>query len=375
MLMGYTAAAARFRVPDARIGTLLALLGGLIFAAVVTWLVVKWRERQRKGQALNMRMKQLRLSEGEQDVARQLSRHVPAARAEAAPTAVLDETGVFEEAVEGFLNSVMREGGEVELGNYDGAIAGTPPEAQAVASLRMKLGHDGPQRGIYYSTRELQPGQEIYIAIGTGPKAVTVRARVGRRREDFLGLTDIQPRNALIVGHAAEIGFFSRGHNFNFATQVVHIDRANGSGHALHSQAVRTGGRRRYYRVPVRGPVKVGAPDAATDCMFDGTLCDLSAGGAGVVCPVRLDGIDKLSLDISPDRCMGEMTRTAPGRSTSRGTVNRYGMSDMRVAAWVVGVQQHDEGFFYHLEFRSIRPAEEQHLSRFVNMIESAAIR
>jgi c-di-GMP-binding flagellar brake protein YcgR len=364
----------KLRPPQAHAGAVLALLALAVLACIGAFVVVKWRERRRRERTLRARMKDLKLTPVEQDTLRQLVKLAARSRgADIEPTAIFDEISLFEEAVDMLLRSVA---------NPPAHFGRAPlPEAEAIASLRMKLGHTGPRRGVYYSTRELHTGQEVFLTVGSGNEAVSVRAKVGSRREDGLRLVQLQPRSAIAPGRMVEIGFFSNGHNFSFTTEVAAFDRVSASCLALHSLAVRTGGRRRFYRVQVGRPVRVirrsdTGSAAANDQLLEGRLHDLSTRGAGIVCPIQLDGIERLTLDMSPYVELPQTTRAVTHKiSLSRRTENRLPPPDVRITAEVVGVHPAgagSEGYFYHLEFRDVKPVEEQHLSQIVNTLERA---
>jgi len=314
----------------------LLLLGGVCYA------VARRRKiRRARWETFRRKVARLDLQPQQQGTLEQLAR----LECDAEPMKVVENIDVFENAVEAYLG---------RNGHAPGAVA-------VLHALRARLGFLTPPGVVYYSTRELEPGQRVRPVFFTGRETIAARARVGTVREDALKLVDVTPPpTESLRGEGAEAVVETPAGTVSFKTEVLDLDRASASCITAHALAVKRAGQRRFHRVALERPVAWQVSDG--DRRRRGTLVDLSAGGASLRLPEgeRLRRGDRLVLHLQPGRYL---RRPAKAKAAD--------LDDRRIGASVVQVERtRGGGRLYHVEFRDAHPEEERYLFRLVNALE-----
>lgn len=264
------------------------------------------------------------------------------------PVEVLQNIDAFEEAVEGHLHGLPDDARRLE--------------SLRVHTLRRRLGFLSPPGVVYYSTRELSPGQTVRPVLFTGRETVALQARVGAMREDALHLVDVRPAlREDLRGADAEAVVEAAGGRFSFKTKVLDVDHARSSVRAAHTLDVRRAGQRRFHRVAIDKPATFRSASQADGAPCRGRLADLSACGASLYSadPRALSAGERVEVRIQPARYLG---------------FSRAGRHGLR-ARWIVGTvisvdRARNGGRVYHVDFRAAPPDDERYLFRVVNALE-----
>jgi len=323
----------------------LALLGILVLFVHLTVVQVRRHGRLKVGwEELARTAARYKLAHDETLLIRDLARR----EAPMNPVDVVRRPEIFERAVHRHLKRL----GSSSPGSQEGQRA-----CALISSLRGKLAlrHSGGET--YYSTRTLPEGQELFLTI-EGDRTSALKARTGVAREDLLELVDVQPAGARLRGRSVNATFYPRKGAFSFSTDVVRVDPAGGTCLLNHSVDVRRASRRSYHRVQVGQPVTFRAAWEGDAVTREGTLCDLSAGGASVEAPCYYEANESLVFDVRPGVYLPDADE-GEGARPIRGTV-------------VMTQQRGGDVCLYHVEFRQISADDRQFLVDLVRRIERA---
>ncbi len=330
------------------------LASALICVLLVHVLVLQLRRNRRlvrQWQGFVNSVSDLGLTDAEMALLKDLARK----EAPYTPTDVVRRIEAFERAVDSYLKPLC---------SARGARKGAQSVAERIRAVRRKLGFQGGPGVIYYSTRELRPGQEVRLTFPEDPHRPGVRGRASQVREDFLTLSELDPADGALRGSSVQVLFFSHGRAYGFASVVVELDVAGGSCLLLHSADVSRAGVRESHRVDVNQPVVFRSEEEKPDVQREGILRDLSAGGLALEGAPYYHAGHILVLRISPSRWLG-------GRTGAAGE-----LQDRELRGIVLSARQVEEGTcLYHVEFRALQDDDASYLFRLVNMLEFQARR
>ncbi|MFO8008930.1 MAG: PilZ domain-containing protein [Candidatus Brocadiia bacterium] len=265
------------------------------------------------------------------------------------PMGVVEQIEVFERAVHRYLKPICA----------DGPGADSQRAGQRLRQLRTKLHLETPSGVLYFSSRELEAGQEVELK-PLGQNEHPCWGVVAEQREDFLVLKGVRPAAGDLQGLEVRVVFFRAGRSYTFETTVVAADSSASRCFLEHTLDVRTAGAREFHRVQVNAPAAVRAPWEDEQVQRQATLRDLSAGGAGLVSRCYFEDGEQVVVVLRPGDCLPEGAATEDeGPRDLPGTI--------------VGLERTPGGRCrYHVEFGELDSSDRQFLFRLVNRLEVA---
>ena len=338
--------------PVASWAYLVMALGILLILALLVHILVSRLQRRRRRlgswEAILRGALILGLSPRETEILKHLARRA----APDEPLEVMERIDVFETAVHGYFES---------LSSFGAAQPRIQDGSDHIGAIRAKLNFLAPSGAAYYSTRELAPGQQVCLTLRDGKETVLARARAGPRREDLLQLIELKPAKATFRGRNAEAVFFHGTRAFEFNAELVEVDERKSSCLASHTLEVRLAGRRDFYRGTIDGPVMFKPAAAPPDELHEGTLRDLSIGGACLICSDRHDVGTELILQIRPSQYLGDLADDG-------------GLKSRQFSGTIIGARKADGArSCYHIEFHDTDADDEQYLFQLVNRLDLVA--
>ncbi len=313
-------------------------------------LLAEWKELAARGLRLG-------LTREERTLLRELAKR----EAPWTPLDVVQNIEVFERAVHGYL--------EGSAGPSGPRTSSAAPGAGCVRSVRVKLGFERPPGLRYFSTRELEPGQEVRLKLQPGGPSAEQALRATGRREDYLELTGLAPVGEALRGRRVDGLFFRGSHAYGFQSEVVGIDLATATCLLRHTIKVTSGGLREFQRVALGKPAVFRAEWEGPDVRREGTVRDVSGGGLSLQCPCYYETGERLVLAITPGLWLrgGEGDGPAPENEQ---------MADRQMAGVIVDTEKTGDGrCIHHVEFRDATDEDRQYVMRLVRRIELSAAR
>ena len=265
------------------------------------------------------------------------------------PGSLLHGLEVFERAVHHHLRPLVSGG---DAGQTERAVA-------LVRGLRQALGFSQAPGLEYFSTRELQQGQEVALYASAEAGTPVCHARVGPPREDYLELVDLR-RSQPVSSRTVYAVFYSKGRRFCFPTDLLQMDAAHAVCRLGHSIGVRPVDPRASFRAESRAPLNVRADWEPTDAWRTALLQNLSAGGAALVCGFYYEAGERLVLDIRPTDCLPPAL--TPGARE---------LEERQIAATILEARKLSEDrCLYRVEFRDAGPDDRRYLFRVVQALQ-----
>jgi len=330
-------------------------LAALAIVLLVAHIVNRRLQRSRQGRRLWREFVSRLESHGITPAESELLRTLVERQAPSEPLDLITKAEVFEAAVDAYLRSLSSGGGKGQLRNAAGTIR----------SARTKLGLEEIGPGGYHSTRQLPKGQEITLTIRDDEQTVTASAKVGQEREDLLELAELEPAKAAFKGKTAQLAFFHGDGAFRFRTTLVDVDEARKSCLATHTLALHKAKGTRVRRVRVERPISFRAATEAAGIHHEGTLQDVSTGGACLAADPGFRKGDKLVLEVRPSQY-----------HVGKRAAAQENLEERTLTATIVEKREAPDGrSTYHLEFLHQKADEEQYLGRLISLLEVAARR
>ncbi len=280
---------------------------------------------------------------------RKLARELATRYSPGNPMGVVEQIEVFERAVHRYLKPVCA----------DGPGPDAEQAARRLGQLRDKLNLRTPGGVLYFSSRELDAGQEVELK-PLGQQQHLCWGMVAEQREDFLVIKGVRPGTEGLEGCEVRVVFFHAGRSYTFETRVVEAEPSGSRCFLQHTLDVRTAGAREFHRVQVNGPASVRSPWEDGDVERQATLRDLSTGGAGLVSRRYFEDGEQVVVLLRPADYLPEddSFETEPARA---------------LPGIIVGVERTPGGRCrYHVEFRELDGGDRQFLFRLVNRLELA---
>jgi hypothetical protein len=321
-----------------------------VLLVLVQVLVVRVRRQGRvraAWQGLAGRMARWQLDRQEGEVLRELARR----EAPLNPLHVVERPQVFETAVHRYLKRLGSSGSDAES---------VRRAALCVHSLRGKLALGRRPGAIYYSTRQLEAGQQVDLMASGADTPTEVSAKVKGGREDCLELTDVRPAPEGLRGRKVEVVFFQGKNGFSFETEVLASDPDRATCLLAHTLNVRSAGLRQFHRVEARGPVTFRAAWEEPDVCREGMLCDLSAGGLAMICPCYYETNEDVIVGLTPSAYLERERRKRGGEPGSR-----------QLKGTIVDTRPTEDGrCIHHVEFSDLDATDRQFLLSLVRRVE-----
>ena len=337
--------------PDtSRWGYFILAVGLFVLVVVIALVIVsQWRKSKRLKAAwirLGRDMARWHLDRSQQDLVRELINREAPAR----PLDMVERLDVFEKAVHRYMASV----GALEKNGTAARRA-----AARVAGLREKLDFTQARGRVYYSTREMAPGQTVHLARKGQAGRVSAWARVVGG-EDVLALEDMQPPDPALRGEALEVVFFDGKAAFSFDSTVLALDEDKATCRVAHSIDVRSAGSREFHRVELNRPVAFRAAWEGTEVRREGTLRDIGAGGLALVSPCYYEDDEEILLHFQPAVYLNKPD--AAGHSH---------LADRQIKGVILQTRRTADGrCTHHVEFRDLSSEDREYLFRLVRRIE-----
>ena len=234
--------------------------------------------------------------------------------------------------------------------------------AEIVRALRAKLGFERPPGTFYYSTREIEPGLRLSIAVPDASATGSLQGRATGEREDYLAVAELHPADKGLTGRKVQVTFFRGMRAFAFSSQVVDVTPENARCLLRHSLEVSSTGLREFHRVPVGKPVAIRASWEDDGVRREGLLQDLSAGGAALLCPCYYETGEEIVVHLAPGAWLGA---AAEGEGP---------LTDRTLSARILATRLTGDGrCVYHVEFHDTAEEDVQYLTALVRRIETGA--
>ncbi len=270
------------------------------------------------------------------------------------PTALLDELEVFEKGVQHFMAPLVRHGDREEARRV----------ADIVAGLRERLGFAQHRARVFVSTRELDAGHHVYLWPADGEGEAAGRATVAARREDLLPLENMELSDPLQPGRLAHLQFHGDGRLFRCETEVLSFDGEAQTCQLAHTIDIRAADAREYHRAHTERPVLFRADWESADVARQGTLVNLSAGGAALAGRCYYQAGERLVIRLEPGALFEDADE--PGADMETREVTGMVLESRRTEG---------EECLYRVEFRDVERDVRQYLFRLVQSLELSARR
>jgi hypothetical protein len=332
---------------------LILVLAGAVLLVIVALLVhvivlhLRRHRRLREDWAeLARRLTEAGLARAQAEVAMELAQRASAAD----PLQIIRSSAVFERAVHGYLAGL----------SPAGAGPGSQRRAaEQITVLRKKLAVPRPEGRLFYSSRQVESGQQVHIAPLDERLPVEVEGRVGRRREDALELVGVEPASPDLEGRRVEVIFFAGKGAFRFETEVLEVDPQSSSCLLAHALEVESAGERQLHRVKVDRPSSHRGAWEEADVEREAILRDLSGGGCALVCGCVYEEGEEVVVSVTPGLYL-EAGEVPPDRE----------LTGRVVEARQVGNEQ----CMYHVEFTDLAEGDRRYLLDLVRRIELAGV-
>jgi hypothetical protein len=268
------------------------------------------------------------------------------------PSVVMDELECFERAVSRRLKPLL--------------VFGRRDEAQALGEriheLRSALGFTDRPSNVYCSSRELQSGQKLHIEARRGGASAKWSGRVGLVREDVLEVVDLVPADKPLQDRSVHVDFYDGKRAFGFETDVVESLSDESRCLLAHTIDVRAIDAREFHRVATEQPVTFRADWEPGDAHREGTLQNLSAGGAAFVGGCYYQEGERLILTLDP-QALFDQTEDEALASLDPCEVTGTVLETMRMPGGLC---------LYRLDCRNVEPDVRRFLFQLVQQLELA---
>jgi c-di-GMP-binding flagellar brake protein YcgR len=326
----------------------LCSLGMLVIMVRVYLRQLRHRRRvESEWQRFSDGLAEARLNEEE----RQLATEMAAKEVPEEPMSFLSDLETFEKAVQRCLNPL------VSFERFEEARE----LGRRVQEVRRKLGFADRPRRVYSSTRELAPGHRLNLRLQEAGKEARGYAEVASQREDLLELRDLAGVEGLQRGDVVRVEFEGDGRPFAFESRIAQCDPGQGRCCLEHTLDVLACDSREHYRARIFQPVSFRASWEAEDVAREGTLRDLSAGGAAFSGGCFYEEGETVVLRIRPADWLPDSEDLSEAREVA-GTILQADLQD-------------GERCIYHVEFRHADRELRQYLFRLVQKLELRARR